>query len=265
MVYIQPWSSLQYVTTTALLVSIYSDYLQQAGRSLTCAATVVTPDQLNRFVLSQANYILGSNPKGMSYMVGYGASFPTHAHHRASSVVSKRVQPSSPGCNQGYSLFFVPQVPSLPLLPRHRTSFCHSAILAFCHSAILPCFCQAPNVNLLTGAIVGGPDEKDAYVDSRQNYQQNEPSTYINAPLVGALARIVGGYMGGSGTIRVPITVAPPPPAAVKSTNPQHHRKRCGVKCHLRRKKQKGGKHPRPTGGPRKCEGSSDPTQSQNV
>ncbi|KAH0979185.1 hypothetical protein GBA52_006362 [Prunus armeniaca] len=45
-----------------------------------------------------------------------------------------------------------------------------------------------PNPNLLIGAVVGGPDIKDSYADSREDFVQSEPTTYINAPLVGVLA-----------------------------------------------------------------------------
>ncbi|KAJ8568309.1 hypothetical protein K7X08_027842 [Anisodus acutangulus] len=46
----------------------------------------------------------------------------------------------------------------------------------------------SPNPNVLVGAIVGGPDSRDNFEDDRNNYQQSEPATYINAPLVWALA-----------------------------------------------------------------------------
>jgi hypothetical protein len=49
-----------------------------------------------------------------------------------------------------------------------------------------------PDRNVLVGAVVGGPDSSDAYSDSRDNYAQAEPSTYTNAPLVGALAFFAG-------------------------------------------------------------------------
>ncbi|KAF1858655.1 hypothetical protein Lal_00044688 [Lupinus albus] len=46
----------------------------------------------------------------------------------------------------------------------------------------------SPNPNDLVGTIVGGPDSNDNFSDDRNNYQQSEPATYINAPFVGALA-----------------------------------------------------------------------------
>jgi hypothetical protein len=42
------------------------------------------------------------------------------------------------------------------------------------------------------GAVVGGPDARDGFVDDRDGYGQTEPATYINAPLVGALAYFAG-------------------------------------------------------------------------
>jgi endoglucanase len=50
----------------------------------------------------------------------------------------------------------------------------------------------AANPNVLTGAVVGGPDERDAYPDDRADYSRSEPTTYTNAPLVGCLAYLAG-------------------------------------------------------------------------
>lgn len=47
-----------------------------------------------------------------------------------------------------------------------------------------------PNPNVLVGAIVGGPDENDAYEDQRSDFQHDEPDTVTVAPLVGVLAAI---------------------------------------------------------------------------
>jgi len=48
-----------------------------------------------------------------------------------------------------------------------------------------------PNYHVLTGALVGGPDENDNYVDDRTNYVQNEVSTDYNAGFQSALAALV--------------------------------------------------------------------------
>ena len=87
-------------------------------------------------------------------MVGYGNNFPQKIHHRASSLPSMDAQPAHIECQEGSQYF---------------------------HS-------QDPNPNLLVGAVVGGPAEDDSYVDFRVDVSQSEPITYINAPLVGALA-----------------------------------------------------------------------------
>lgn len=102
----------------------------------------------------QVDYILGSNPLNMSYMVGYGRKFPQRIHHRGSSLPSVGQQPQRIGCKDGGVYFGS----------------------------------SDPNPNLLTGAVVGGPDIKDSYEDSRVDFVHSEPTTYINAPFVGVLA-----------------------------------------------------------------------------
>ena len=49
---------------------------------------------------------------------------------------------------------------------------------------------DAPNPNVLDGAVVSGPDENDNYFDLRSNYEQAEPTTVTPAPLVGVLAKL---------------------------------------------------------------------------
>lgn len=103
------------------------------------------------------DYILGKNPKGLSYLVGFGSDYPVKVHHRGASIVSIKKDPKPVACQQGFSDWF------------NR---------------------DAPNPNVLVGAIVGGPDDTDGYTDSRNGYQQNEPATANTAPLVGVLASI---------------------------------------------------------------------------
>lgn len=45
-----------------------------------------------------------------------------------------------------------------------------------------------PNPNVATGALVGGPFKNDSFVDDRENVQQNEPTTYNSALVVGLLS-----------------------------------------------------------------------------
>ena len=44
------------------------------------------------------------------------------------------------------------------------------------------------NPNLIVGAVVGGPDANDTFIDKRWNYKQTEARTYNTAPLVGVFA-----------------------------------------------------------------------------
>ena len=103
------------------------------------------------------NYILGSNPKKISYMVGYGSSYPQQVHHRGASIVSIKTNPAPVGCHDGFTNWF---------------------------------YKNQPNPNVLVGAIVGGPDKNDNYVDQRSDYQLAEAATANSAALVGLLARI---------------------------------------------------------------------------
>ncbi|GAA0154486.1 hypothetical protein LIER_37897 [Lithospermum erythrorhizon] len=104
-------------------------------------------------VLLQVDYILGDNPLRMSYMVGYGSHYPKRIHHRASSLPSLSAHPARIGCKAGTKYFLSPN----------------------------------PNPNVLVGAVVGGPNITDAFPDSRPFFEESEPTTYINAPLVGLL------------------------------------------------------------------------------
>lgn len=102
----------------------------------------------------QVDYILGDNPMKMSYMVGYGKRYPQRIHHRASSLPSVSAHPAHIGCKGGTPYYLSPK----------------------------------SNPNTLVGAVVGGPNITDKFPDSRPIFQQSEPTTYINAPLVGLLA-----------------------------------------------------------------------------
>lgn len=103
------------------------------------------------------DYILGENPRKMSYMVGFGTNYPQKVHHRGASIVSIKKDKSPVGCHEGFVKWF---------------------------------YKNAPNPNVLDGAIVGGPDISDYYNDSRSNFQQAEAATANSAPLVGVLAKL---------------------------------------------------------------------------
>ncbi|KAL8266700.1 hypothetical protein R6Q59_004044 [Mikania micrantha] len=109
------WNNLQFVTSASFLLTVYSDYLTSARRNLRCSSGTV-------------DYILGDNPRATSYMVEYGKNYPRHVHHRGSSIVSIKVNPSFVSCRGGYATWYSR---------------------------------KASDPNLLTGAVVGGPDAYD--------------------------------------------------------------------------------------------------------
>uniref|UniRef100_A0A2P2Q363 Endoglucanase n=1 Tax=Rhizophora mucronata TaxID=61149 RepID=A0A2P2Q363_RHIMU len=184
----QRWNNMQFVTSASFLATVYSDYLASANRNLQCSAGNVVPSELLSFAKSQVDYILGDNPRATSYMVGYGNNYPQQVHHRGSSIVSIKVNPTFVSCRGGYATWF-----------RNK----------------------ATDPNLLTGAIVGGPDAYDDFADQRDNYEQTEPATYNNAPILGILARLNGGH--GVYNQLLPVVVPAPTqqkPAEAPKVNP---------------------------------------------
>ncbi|KAG0557529.1 hypothetical protein KC19_11G137900 [Ceratodon purpureus] len=152
-------TNMQYVASAALLLTTYSKYLSSVGGVIYCGKTRVTSAQLLAYAKQQVDYILGHNPRGTSYMIGFGDKNPTHVHHRAASIPSVRAQPQKIGCQQGW--------------PYYNSG--------------------SANPNQATGAIVGGPDQYDNINDVRSNVVQMEPTTYTNAPVVGLLAVLATG------------------------------------------------------------------------
>ncbi|CAL4903442.1 unnamed protein product [Urochloa decumbens] len=192
MMYHQRWNNLQFVTSASFLLTVYADYATKlpgsgGGGAVRCPGGAARPYEILAFVRSQVNYILGDNPRGTSYMVGYGGNFPRQVHHRGASIVSFRKNPSFVSCQEGYASWY----------PR-----------------------QAGNPNVLEGAVVGGPDEYDDFADERNNYQQTEAATYNTAPLLGVLARLAGACGTGFEEYQLPPvadanrTSSPPPPAS---------------------------------------------------
>ncbi|KAI3840703.1 hypothetical protein MKX03_010947 [Papaver bracteatum] len=147
-------SNMQHVTSLSFFLLAYSNYLSHSNKIIHCGQQSASASTLRHLAKRQVDYILGDNPLRMSYMVGYGSKFPLRIHHRGSSLPSVKAHPSHIGCKDGSRYFNSPN----------------------------------PNPNLLVGAVVGGPNSSDAFPDSRPFFQESEPTTYINAPLVGLLA-----------------------------------------------------------------------------
>ncbi|EPS70202.1 hypothetical protein M569_04556, partial [Genlisea aurea] len=153
LLYTRRWNNMQYVSGAVLLTSVYSDHLRSTNSTLECGNT----EEILGFAKSQVDYILGSNPTNMSYLVGYGASYPARVHHRGASTVSYKESREFCGCMEGYHRWFV---------------------------------AHEPNPNVLVGALVGGPDSQDGFSDRRDNFAQTEACLYNTAPLVGVFAKL---------------------------------------------------------------------------
>ncbi|TKY74147.1 Endoglucanase 25 [Spatholobus suberectus] len=103
------------------------------------------------------NYILGQNPMKMSYLAGYGDRFPVQVHHRSASI---------PWNNQPYT----------------------------CDDGKRWLNSKDPNPQVLLGAMVGGPDTNDNFMDQRTNQKFTEPNIASNAGLVAALIALQDPY-----------------------------------------------------------------------
>ncbi|KAG9137953.1 hypothetical protein Leryth_025509 [Lithospermum erythrorhizon] len=142
---------LQYAATASFLSKLYSDYLELIHSfPSSCPADSFSPKALQDFSMSQVNYILGDNPKKLSYMVGFGKHYSHEVHHRGASIPSDGQWHS---CVEG---------------ERWLNS-------------------KEPNPNDLLGAMVAGPDRNDNFFDERSKKLYTEPSISGNAGLVAAL------------------------------------------------------------------------------
>ncbi|KAL5548462.1 hypothetical protein UlMin_003693 [Ulmus minor] len=165
LLYTRQWNNLQYVSNAAFLLTVYSDHLKSTHRTVNCEKGLVGPDEILVFAKSQIDYILGSNPMAVSYLVGFGPNYPRRVHHRGASIDSFKRSKGFIGCTQGYDNWYGR---------------------------------RDPNPNILVGALVGGPDFDDQFRDARWNYMQTEACTYNTAPLVGVFARLLGLERDGS-------------------------------------------------------------------
>ncbi|KAJ8768601.1 hypothetical protein K2173_022723 [Erythroxylum novogranatense] len=160
LLYTRDSANLQYVTSSSMLMFIYSKTLTSAhGSNLQCGSAKFTAPRIKAFAKSQVDYILGNNPMNMSYMVGFGTKYPTQLHHRGSSIPSIHEHRAKVSCSDGYSNYY---------------------------------YSSKSNPNTHAGAIVGGPDSNDQYKDSRSEYSHAEPTTYMNAAFVGSVAALLG-------------------------------------------------------------------------
>ncbi|XP_011100152.2 endoglucanase 24-like [Sesamum indicum] len=154
LIWVREWDALQYPVASAFLALVYSDYmLTSHTRNLYCDGELYEPMDLRNLAIMQADYVLGNNPMNMSYLVGYGSSYPQYVHHRGASIPTD----AKTGCSDGFMWLSS----------------------------------TAPNPNVAIGALVGGPFQNDSYIDSRNNTAQAEPTTYNSAVLVGLLSGLI--------------------------------------------------------------------------
>lgn len=173
---------LQYIVNAAYLATLFSDYLDAADTpGWYCGPNFFSTKVLREFAQTQMDYILGKNPRKMSYVVGFGNHFPKHVHHRGASIPKNKIKYN---CKGGW---------------KWRDS-------------------SKPNPNPLVGALVAGPDKHDGFHDVRTNYNYTEPTLAGNAGLVAALVAL-SGEKGGIDKNTIfsavpPMFPTPPPPPA---------------------------------------------------
>jgi endoglucanase len=68
------WGSLRYAANTSFVALVYSDWLQSRDAA--------RAQRYREFGERQIDYALGDNPRGSSYVVGFGENPPRNPHHR---------------------------------------------------------------------------------------------------------------------------------------------------------------------------------------
>jgi endoglucanase len=111
----------------------------------------VRKNKLYAWAKKQMNYALGSNPKNMSYLIGYGSLWPQRPLHGAASGFWSGFDNANPNFS-GY---------------------------------------QTKARHTLYGALVGGPKRDDSFPDDWTDYIHSEPTIYANASMTGVLAALV--------------------------------------------------------------------------
>ncbi|XP_022929309.1 endoglucanase 25-like [Cucurbita moschata] len=174
---------LQYVVNAAFLATLYSDYLEAADTpGWYCGPNFYSTEVLRDFAKKQIDYILGKNPRKMSYLVGFGNHYPKRVHHRGASIPKNKIKYN---CKGGW---------------KWRDT-------------------NKPNPNTIVGAMVAGPDKHDGFHDVRMNYNYTEPTLAGNAGLVAALVALSGEKTTGIDKNTIfsavpPMFPTPPPPPA---------------------------------------------------
>ncbi|KAK4481434.1 hypothetical protein RD792_012326 [Penstemon davidsonii] len=154
LIWVSEWNALQHPVASSFLALLFSDYmLSSRTATISCNGKNFAALDIRRFAVSQADYVLGSNPMEISYLVGYGNKYPEFIHHRGASIPAD----ANVSCKAGFKWLES----------------------------------KDPNPNVATGALVGGPFLNESFIDSRNNSMQTEPTTYNSAYLVGLLSGLV--------------------------------------------------------------------------
>jgi len=185
LLYVADWNNMQYVSSASFLLAVYGDYLAESGDTLNCPDGQVKAADVLAYARSQADYVLGKNPLSMSYMVGHGDKYPSHVHHRGASIPSVSAVSDTVGCMDGFDAYY-----------------------------------NSPGAdpNVLHGALVGGPDGNDGFVDDRCNYQRAEPTLASAAPMCGVFARLAAEPAASSGDSSPAYNPPAPAPAHGKGS-----------------------------------------------
>ncbi|MEJ6951307.1 glycoside hydrolase family 9 protein [Natronospora cellulosivora (SeqCode)] len=147
--YLTEWGVNRYAAAQAFLALIYYDMTNNGA--------------YRDYAKSQIDYMLGSNPRNSSYVVGFGENYPQFPHHRGSS-----------GRLEG------------PPADEKK---------------------EMPQRHILYGALVGGPQADDSYIDDIDDYRFTEVAIDYNAGFVGAMAGIAKHF--GQGQLPEPIPQEP--------------------------------------------------------
>ena len=150
--WLNQWGSLRYALSTALLFAIYARRAAQEPRLLIDG---LSASDAAAWALRQLNYVLGANPMGISYLIGYAGADGTRRY---------------------------------PRKPHHRAASCPATTTGEECSAATSLGAACNNPWVLHGAMVGGPDDTDCWNDDRCNWERNEVALDYNAPLPGLLA-----------------------------------------------------------------------------
>ncbi|EGG16343.1 putative glycoside hydrolase [Cavenderia fasciculata] len=139
--------------------------------------TYTTASKQSNGIISNSGWKWGNN----RYAMG-GAFLMSMIGGTAANAFAEQQLTSVLGKSSTNSVSFMIGYNNGPVNPHHRSS--HKPTGKDINTPV-------NNVNLLVGGLVGGPSLEGSWVDSRTNYENNEPALDYNAGFTGLLARFV--------------------------------------------------------------------------